>query len=115
MAIEDRQVEEQLTDAEAKAFYTPGEVARMFGVSPKTVSNWCDSGRIASITTPSGHRRIPVAAINGGREYDAKLQSFQDRMAAKTEGLPTPTEEAIADQVIARRRRDHERAARRSS
>jgi excisionase family DNA binding protein len=114
MSLGDRHVDEKLTVPEAKAFYTPGEVARMYGVSPKTVSNWCDSGRIASITTPSGHRRIPASAIEGGREYDAKLRAFQDLMAAKTDGLPVPTDEGIADQVVSRRRREQERAARRS-
>ncbi|MEV8636156.1 BldC family transcriptional regulator [Streptosporangium sp. NPDC051023] len=36
---------------------TPGEVARLFGVDPKTVNRWAQTGRIASIRTPSGQRR----------------------------------------------------------
>lgn len=37
---------------------TPGEVARVFRVDPKTVTRWCTSGRLPSVTTPGGHRRI---------------------------------------------------------
>lgn len=47
----------------AKDYYSPGEVAKMYGVTSKTVSNWCEKGRLSFITTPSGHRRIPAAEV----------------------------------------------------
>ena len=37
---------------------TPGEVAVLFRVDPKTVTRWAAAGRIASIRTPGGHRRF---------------------------------------------------------
>ncbi len=37
---------------------TPGEVAMLFRVDPKTVSRWAISGRIPSVRTPGGHRRF---------------------------------------------------------
>jgi excisionase family DNA binding protein len=37
---------------------TPAEVARMFGVDPKTVTRWATAGLIGSIRTPGGHRRF---------------------------------------------------------
>jgi excisionase family DNA binding protein len=37
---------------------TPGEVAGMFRVDPKTVTRWAKAGRLESITTPGGHRRF---------------------------------------------------------
>jgi len=43
---------------------TPGEVAVMFGVDPKTVSRWASAGRIGSIRTPGGHRRFGESEIN---------------------------------------------------
>ncbi|HEX8866244.1 MAG TPA: BldC family transcriptional regulator, partial [Lentzea sp.] len=36
---------------------TPGEVANLFRVDPKTVTRWATAGRIGSIRTPGGHRR----------------------------------------------------------
>jgi excisionase family DNA binding protein len=42
---------------------TPGEVAAMFRVDPKTVTRWALAGRISSIRTPGGHRRFHEAEI----------------------------------------------------
>lgn len=43
---------------------TPGEVAALFRVDPKTVTRWAASGRIRSIRTPGGHRRFREAEVN---------------------------------------------------
>jgi len=37
---------------------TPGEVASLFRVDPKTVTRWAASGRIRSVRTPGGQRRF---------------------------------------------------------
>ena len=42
---------------------TPGEVALMFRVDPKTVTRWASAGRIGSIRTPGGHRRFRESEI----------------------------------------------------
>ena len=42
---------------------TPGEVARMFRVDPKTVTRWAASGRIGSIRTPGGNRRFHESEV----------------------------------------------------
>lgn len=42
---------------------TPGEVAAMFRVDPKTVTRWAKRGRLPSITTPGGHRRFRLSVI----------------------------------------------------
>jgi excisionase family DNA binding protein len=42
---------------------TPGEVARLFRVDPKTVTRWASTGRVQSIRTPGGHRRFREADI----------------------------------------------------
>jgi excisionase family DNA binding protein len=39
-------------------YLTPGEVARMLHVSPKTVNRWAHEGRIGCIVTLGGHRRF---------------------------------------------------------
>lgn len=40
-----------------------GEVAKALRVSPKTVSRWCDAGKIAYARTLGGHRRIPIREL----------------------------------------------------
>ena len=44
---------------------TPGEVALMFRVDPKTVTRWASAGRIGSIRTPGGHRRFRESEVDG--------------------------------------------------
>lgn len=44
-------------DFSADQTMTPGEVAKAFGVDPKTVSKYGKTGKLASIRTPGGHRR----------------------------------------------------------
>lgn len=42
---------------------TPGEVAVMFRVDPKTVTRWAAAGKVESIRTPGGHRRFRESKI----------------------------------------------------
>jgi excisionase family DNA binding protein len=37
---------------------TPGEVAALFRVDPKTVARWAAAGRLPSVKTPGGHHRF---------------------------------------------------------
>jgi excisionase family DNA binding protein len=39
------------------------DVARLFQVSERTVSDWARRGRIPSVRTPGGHRRYPAEEI----------------------------------------------------
>ena len=43
---------------------TPGEVATLFRVDPKTVTRWATAGRLGSIRTPGGHRRFREAEVH---------------------------------------------------
>lgn len=36
---------------------TPGEVAKLFGVDPKTVTRWASAGKLTPQRTLGGHRR----------------------------------------------------------
>ena len=42
---------------------TPGEVADMFRVNPKTVSRWARAGKISAVRTLGGHRRFRASDI----------------------------------------------------
>lgn len=44
-------------------FLTPGEVAAILRVDPRTVTRWAHDGRIAAITTPGGHHRFRESDI----------------------------------------------------
>ncbi|MEP7054836.1 MAG: BldC family transcriptional regulator [Actinomycetota bacterium] len=57
---------------------TPGEVASLFRVDPKTVSRWAMSGRIPSVRTPGGHRRFretDVRALLRGHDQQSESHS----------------------------------------
>ena len=57
---------------------TPGEVADLFRVSPKTVARWASAGKITAVRTLGGHRRYPEA------EAQALLEE-----ATNEAGVPT--------------------------
>jgi excisionase family DNA binding protein len=50
-------------DANNERLLTPGEVAALFRVDPKTVTRWAAAGRISSIRTPGGHRRFRESEV----------------------------------------------------
>ncbi|GAA0731656.1 helix-turn-helix domain-containing protein [Dactylosporangium roseum] len=52
---------------------TPGEVAALFRVDPKTVTRWAAAGRISSIRTPGGHRRFRESEVRALLEGDDGL------------------------------------------
>ena len=52
---------------------TPGEVAALFRVDPKTVTRWAAAGRISSIRTPGGHRRFRESEVRALLEGEAEL------------------------------------------
>lgn len=54
---------------------TTGEVAKLFGVSGRTIHNWAMSGRIAYIRTPGGNlrfRETDVQAVLDGNGGDRR-------------------------------------------
>jgi excisionase family DNA binding protein len=59
---------------------TPGEVAALFRVDPKTVTRWAAAGRISSIRTPGGHRRFresEVRALLDGEPADGTVVEME--------------------------------------
>ncbi len=47
---------------------TPGEVATLFCVTPKTVTRWAEAGKLQAIRTLGGHRRFLAADVLRVRE-----------------------------------------------
>lgn len=60
------------TEEDEDKLLTPGEVADLFRVDPKTVTRWAHSGKLPSLTTPGGHKRFRRSVVNrfleGGKE-----------------------------------------------
>ena len=52
---------------------TPGEVAAIFGVNPKTVTRWERSGRLRAVRTLGGHRRFRAEEVQRLREAGRPL------------------------------------------
>ena len=46
-----------------KGWLTLGQASRTLGVTPNTLRRWADRGDISSFTTPGGHRRFLVTAV----------------------------------------------------
>jgi excisionase family DNA binding protein len=53
---------------------TPGEVAVMFRVNPKTVTRWARAGKISAVRTLGGHRRFRASEI---QRFLTDAQEFQ--------------------------------------
>jgi len=61
---------------------TPGEVAALFRVDPKTVTRWAAAGRIGSIRTPVGHRRFRESEVRALLEGDGVVEEMREDDAA---------------------------------
>jgi excisionase family DNA binding protein len=61
---------------------TPGEVAALFRVDPKTVTRWAAAGRIGSIRTPGGHRRFRESEVRALLEGDGVVEEMREEDAA---------------------------------
>ncbi|MCU1672044.1 MAG: binding domain, excisionase family [Frankiales bacterium] len=71
---------------------TPGEVATLFRVDPKTVTRWASAGRIGSIRTPGGHRRFREsevrALLRGTDNADVQVPAQTTATTAPLAGRP---------------------------
>jgi excisionase family DNA binding protein len=54
---------ERVPDSVDGQLLRTSDVAALFQVSERTVSEWARRGRIPSVRTPGGHRRYPANAI----------------------------------------------------
>jgi excisionase family DNA binding protein len=54
---------------------TPGEVAALFNVDPKTVTRWAKTGKLTSRMTPGGHRRYLESEVRALLGEPARLEA----------------------------------------
>lgn len=65
---------------------TPRQLALATGVSESSIKRWCDSGDIATVKTPGGHRRIP---LSGAMQFLRRTEHPLER--PELLGLPAAT------------------------
>ncbi|MGD9786944.1 MAG: helix-turn-helix domain-containing protein [Sulfuricellaceae bacterium] len=59
----DKQAKPPAPSAEG-ALCSPGEAAKILGVSPRTIQSWVDNGILTAWKTVGGHRRITLESVN---------------------------------------------------
>ncbi len=60
------------------------DVATLFQVSERTVSEWAKRGQIPSVRTPGGHRRYPADAIRALLQEGPHRSGVRRRPTSKT-------------------------------
>ena len=65
------------------------EAADLVGVSPRTVTNWADAGKVPYLKLPGGENRIPLAgflaAMEGTYDLAAELEKVQQSALERAE------------------------------
>ncbi|WP_308167488.1 BldC family transcriptional regulator [Catellatospora tritici] len=69
---------------------TPGEVAALFRVDPKTVTRWAAAGRIGSIRTPGGHRRFRESEVRALLEGEGEFEDEEVPPSPAPSGQAAP-------------------------
>lgn len=72
--------------------YTTTKVAKMFGVTPRTIQMWADSGMIEVTKTLGGHRRITALEVERLSRELGKLPPEADTISETPPARPTETE-----------------------
>lgn len=95
----------QSTDREK--FLTPADVAAMLSVDPRTVTRWAIAGKIGSVRTPGGHRRLlksdVVALMSAGPTDSGSMPGPADSAptAPSDSGLSPDTQSRAQAAVVA--------------
>jgi len=95
---------------------TPRQVARAIGLSESSLKRWCDSGRIKTVRTAGGHRRLPLTAVlrflrdEGHRLVEPELLGLPsntgrgdrvlDRAGVQLVDALAPGEAAVVRQIV---------------
>ncbi len=51
------------THRDLEPLLTPGQVAALFRVTPKTITRWAEAGKLPVVRTLGGHRRFPAQGV----------------------------------------------------
>jgi excisionase family DNA binding protein len=83
---------------------TAAQVAARYGVTPQAVYKWIGAGRVRAEQTPGGSWRLPAEQFKpDGFKPDTAAQ-LKAELLERAGDEPSPTDEALAAEIIARRR-----------
>jgi excisionase family DNA binding protein len=51
-------------ETDSPSLLSPGQVAELFSVDPKTVTRWANSGKLTAVKTLGGHRRYHATQVH---------------------------------------------------
>jgi excisionase family DNA binding protein len=77
--------------------YTTTKVAKIFGVTPRTIQMWADSGMIEVTKTLGGHRRITALEVD---RLSRELGKTPETSEPAVERVATRPEETEANRVV---------------
>ena len=86
------------------AYYRPGQLAELLGVSTDTVRRWSDQGRLTTVRSEGGHRAIDGASlarfINDEQEAYAPEEFFSRSARNRFTGVVTRVERDTLTAII---------------
>ena len=68
----------------------PAQAAEALGVSTRTIRRYINSGLLLAYSLPSGHRRIPMTAVEGCLEHGIKRQEAPRPRKSQPSHRPSP-------------------------
>ncbi len=72
---------------------TTTEAAKIAGVGVSSIKRWADSGRVRTVRTPGGHRRVVKADL---------LRTLEEQLAGAKRGASSSPAEVWADELLRR-------------
>lgn len=84
---------------EADRLLTPGEVAALFRVDPKTVTRWAQAGRLSRVRTPGGHSRFVESQVRALLKPDGSEAAQADAPTSPDAATTAEEEDDDVDAV----------------
>jgi len=83
---------------------TAAQVAAHYGVTPQAVYKWIGSGRVKAEQTPGGSWRLPAEQFTHGSFKPDTAARLKAELLERAGDAPSPSDEELAAEIIARRR-----------
>jgi excisionase family DNA binding protein len=88
---------------EEPEWLSAAQVATLYGVTPQAVYKWIDAGRVRAERTPGGSWRLAADQFERRRGKQNAATEFKTRLVERAGNAPSPSDEALAAEIVARR------------